>query len=504
MAKQKIIDWVTLPHTVWAQSILLLMLGILGILGFAPFFITPALWAGFAVLFRLMNTAPTKKRVIWFAFVFGFGLGASSLSWVSNALLIDDGQFAVFIPFALAGFGLLFGLFYAIPAWGASFFRPGYPRLFAWVGFFVIFEWVRSWFLTGFPWNLLGAVWTNYPPMLQSAAVWGIYGLSGITLIIFSLPAFWPRIRPILTAVIIIAVLYGAGFFRLYEAIPQNVWGITIRMVQPNIPQSLKWNPEHAQTALSTLINLSREKNDAVTHVIWPESAIPFLPDIHTADRLRLMSAVRQGGTLIAGSLRGANPAKRQLANSVFIFDDLSRIKGYYDKSHLVPFGEYVPLRDILPFDKIVPIGSDFIAGSGPRTTAIPKAPPASILVCYEIIFPHAVVDEEHRPEWIINVTNDAWYGISPGPYQHLGIAQLRAVEEGLPVARATNNGISAMINPYGQIVASKPLGVQAVLDTPLPRAAEKTVYATVGNALPLSLSILLILISIRKRKNNT
>ncbi len=491
-------------QTLWGQSFLLLFLGILSAFAFAPYFIFPTLLIGLAYLFHKMNTAPTKKQAVWFAFVFGFGLGGCSLSWISHALMVDDGQFAKLIPLAIAGMGLLFGVFYALPAWCAAFFQRGYPRLFAWVGFFIIFEWVRSWFLTGFPWNLLGAVWTQYPPMMQSAAVWGVYGLSGATLLMFSLPAFWPRMRPVIATVLIGIILYGAGAFRLYEAVPQNVWGVTVRMVQPNIPQTLKWNPHHAQAAISTLINLSRENNENITHVIWPETAIPFLPDIHTADRIRLMSAVRQGGTLIAGALRGANPTKRQVANSIFIFDDLSEIKGFYDKSHLVPFGEYVPLRGILPIEKIVPIGSDLVAGNGPRTVPIPKAPPASLLVCYEIIFPHAIVDKAKRPEWIINVTNDAWYGISAGPYQHLGITQLRAVEEGLPIARATNNGISAMIDPYGRILASQPLGERAVLDTPLPRPAAKTLYSAAGNTVPLTLATMLILISIRKRKNNT
>ncbi len=485
----------------WAQTALIFVLGMMSALAFAPYFVVPVLALGLAVLFRFINTAPTKKRAVWLAFVFGFGLGATSLSWISNALMVDGGQFAVLIPVALAGFGLLFGIFYALPAAGAVFFRAGYPRLCAWVGFFVLSEWVRSWIFTGFPWNLVGAVWTNCPPMVQSAALWGVYGLSGATVLMFSVLAFVPRSRPVLMACVLGMVLYAGGALRLYNVVPENVWGVTVRMVQPNIPQTLKWNPEQAQKSIATLINLSRENNDKITHVIWPETAIPFLPDIHESERVRLMGAIRQGGTLIAGALRGANPASYQLANSVFIFDDLVDIKGFYDKSHLVPFGEYVPLRGLLPFDKIVPVGSDFVAGAGPRTVPVPKAPPASLLVCYEIIFPHAVVDEHKRPEWIINVTNDAWYGISAGPHQHLGITQLRAVEEGLPIARATNNGISAMIDPYGRILASKPLGEQAVLDTPLPRPAAKTIYATLGNGVPLGIAIALILFSVRKRK---
>ena len=169
------------------------------------------------------------------------------------------------------------------------------------------------------------------------------------------------------------------------------------------------------------------------------------------------MGAVRQGGTLIMGGMRAVHPEKRTMANSLFVLNDLAEIQGFYDKSHLVPFGEYVPLRGILPMDKIVPIASDFEAGSGVQTIQVPKAPPAGPLVCYEVIFSGQVVDRKNRPEWLINVTNDGWYGLSAGPYQHLGMAKMRAVEEGLPVVRAANTGVSAVFDGCGRIIDSLP-----------------------------------------------
>lgn len=488
-------------YAVLKKNFILFVLGLLSALAFAPYFIFPILIFSFSTLLYFMNTATSKKQVVSFSFFFGFGLGVSSLSWICHALLIDGGSFALFIPIVLIGLGLFLGLFFMIPALLASFASSGINRWLCFSGGLVIFEWVRSWFLTGFPWNLIGYIWTDYPPMMQIASVVGVYGLSLITILTFSSAALWPHKKIIGTSLIALIICYGAGNLRIYESVHEMVWGVKLRLVQPNIAQTLKWNPEKAEENISQLLRLSRTNNDSITHVIWPESAVPFLLEKNEIQRLRLMGAVRQGSTLITGGLRIVNPEKRQLANSLFILDDLANIVGYYDKFHLVPFGEYVPLRGILPIDKVVPIPSDFIAGAGPQTTFIPKAPPASMLVCYEVIFPHEIVNQQKRPSWIINATNDAWYGLSAGPYQHLAITQMRAVEEGLPLVRATNNGVSAVINPYGQIIASLPLGIEGVVDSELPRPISQTIYARLGNPLPLLLALACILISYVKRK---
>jgi apolipoprotein N-acyltransferase len=204
--------------------------------------------------------------------------------------------------------------------------------------------------------------------------------------------------------------------------------------------------------------------------------------------------------------MRLADKEKHQVANSIFVIDDMSNIVSYYDKSHLVPFGEYVPLRGILPFEKIVPIASDLKAGTGPKTLRIPNAPPAGMLVCYEVIFPHQVVDKTDkriRPQWLINLTNDGWYGISAGPYQHLASVQMRAVEEGLPIVRVAGTGISAVIYPWGEIMASLALDSQGVLDTPLPKALQHIpLYARLGNIVPLFLCLLFIVFGIYFQKS--
>ncbi len=488
----------------WIKLLILFIGGILASLAFAPYFIWPLLILGLSVLFYFLNTATSKKQAALFGLSFGFGMGVCSFSWISHALLIDNGSFALFIPIALSGLGIFLGLFFMIPAILAFLSPSGYKRWLAFACWFVLFEWIRSWFLTGFPWNLIGSIWTDYPSILQFAAVMGVYGLSLITVLVFTAPALLPDKKPILITGITFALIIGDGMLRLYQAVPEDVFGVKLRLVQPNIQQTLKWNPQRAAENMSNLIRLSREKNDAITHVIWPETAVPYLLENNPDERLRLMGAVRQGGTLLTGAMRIVSKEKRLLANSIFILNDLADIVGYADKSHLVPFGEYVPLRGILPFDKIVPISSDFVAGIGPETRHVPKAPPASLLVCYEIIFPHAVTQGKHRPEWIINVTNDGWYGDSAGPHQHLGMAQLRAVEEGIPVVRAANTGISAVISPYGELLKTLPLNKEGIIDSALPRAIQVPIYAQLGN-IPLFVLIFtgLLFAGIKRKKSN-
>lgn len=495
---KKIISW-CLTRT--GRGVLLVLAGMISGLAFAPYYVVWILPVTLSFLFFCINTATLKKQAFVRAFGFGFGLGAFSTSWIAHALMIDGGAFAALIPVVWLGMGLLFGLFFSVPAALSLFARAGLPRLFAWAALFTFFEWVRSWILTGFPWNLMGSVWENTLPVLQSAALWGVYGLSLLTVLMCSVFALWPQKKPIMISFLVFVVVFGVGAWRLYDATRTEVWGVRLRLVQPNIPQTLKWRPEEMEASFSKLLRLSRENNKAVTHVIWPESAVPFLVNWDEANRLRLMSAVRQGGTLLMGGLRAVNPSERTIANSFFVLDDLASVVSYYDKSHLVPFGEYVPLRGILPLDKIVPIDSDFSAGAGVRTIPVPKAPSVGPLVCYEVIFSGRVVDPDRRPEWLVNVTNDGWYGISAGPYQHLGMARMRAVEEGLPLVRVANTGISAVFNGYGEVIASLPLGTEGVIDSALPTALAPTPYARYGVWIPLGFCGFIFLFSVFKRK---
>ncbi len=485
--------------------VLLFFAGCLSSFGFQPHSWIFILFITFGVLFWILNKCSDKKSFFGTGFCFGFGLGACSLSWVANALTIDIKTFGWAIPFVPLGFGLLFGLFYGISTLACYKSSPGWKRLCVFAGAFTLSEWVRSWIFTGFPWNVLGNVWTVFPPVLQTASVLGVFGLSFISIFLFSgLYFLFSRQYKILTLLcVFFLIISSAGAIRLLTAEKASIWGLTVRLVQPAIPQNLKWNADTAEDHLMEHIHLSLSPGaQKITHLIWSEVATPFLLDQDDYARAMTISALHQEETLITGSLRKASSS--QLSNSILVINDVGQVVSYYDKSHLVPFGEYVPFQKILPMQKIVPITSDFKAGKGPQTISIPGAPPAGLLVCYEIIFPGNVIDRKYRPDWLINVTNDGWYGLSAGPYQHLAAAQLRAVEEGLPVVRAAGSGISAIINPHGQIEKSLKLGEKGVLDGSVPQKLPPTFYSFYQNSLILFLALVSILMGQIRNKKNT
>ena len=483
----------------WQKYILLFLLGALTSLGFAPAFWWPVVLGTTALLFYFINRAH-KKSALMLGFSFGAGLGAVSVHWLTSALMIDGGQFWLLCPLVWIGFGVFFGVYWALPAGIAAFYPVGVRRWLAFTGAFICFEWVRSWLFTGFPWNPLGNIWDS-SAVLQIASVVGVYGLGGITLLVFT--AFGLGIRkklPWIMAGLFIG-LVGLGALRLAEADQAHVWGTHLRIVQPNIPQTLKWDEAKAHENTEKLITLSRTNANQITHILWPETAVPFLLDVEVDERLNLMRALFQGSVLLTGAMRKAGATTNRLANSIFILDDLTDIHGVYDKAHLVPVGEYVPLRGLLPLQKIVPIAADLVAGPSVITKPVLKTLPASLLVCYEVIFSGQVVDKKNRPAWIFNATNDGWYGLSNGPYQHLAMTRMRAVEEGLPLVRAANTGISAIIDPYGRIIKSLPLGTEGVLDGDLPAALPPPLYARGGVWIPLGLAGILLIAAFKKKK---
>jgi len=480
----------------------LFICGLAGALAFAPYFVFPVIWVGFALL-AYKNTKATRWGCFCNTFCFGAGIGITGMHWLAYTMTTGDGVYAWLVPFIWVGSAIVFGTYYGIPAYLSAFSKPGWPRWLSFAGWFGVFEWIRGIILTGFPWNVIGNIWNTYLPIFQTVSVIGIYGLGILTILIFTWPKFGRNIKSTLCPIALLALLYGFGAWRLYDAPRDTVWGIKLRLVQPNVPCSLKWDPRAAQRNIAKTIHLTRENSDGITHIIWPETAMPFLLNTEHNERMRLMEAMQQGSILITGAMRSLKNPQKDLANSLFVLDDLTNILAYYDKAHLVPFGEYTPLRGIIPWDKYVPFESDIIAGEGPRTIPIAKAVPAGPMICYEAIFSGEVVDKKQRPQWLINITNDGWYGMSAGPHQHFAMAQTRAVEEGLPLVRAANDGISAVVDAYGRIWGQLGLGEEGVVDSPLPRAIEPPPFAQFGNTLPLILAFGLILISFFRQKNS-
>ena len=267
-----------------------------------------------------------------------------------------------------------------------------------------------------------------------------------------------------------------------------------VRLVQPSIPQSLKWQPAAAQSNFRRLLDLSAAPSrDRLAAILWPEAATPYLIGRDRLARDAIAAIVPKGGYVITGALRTNPPPgpPEQFWNSIEAINDKGGIVAHYDKAHLVPFGEYAPLREWLPIDKITHGPTDLSAGSGPQTIDLPGLPPLAPIVCYEAIFPGAIIDESNRPDWILNVTNDAWYGDTSGPYQHFAIARTRAVEEGLPLIRVANNGISAVVDPSGRVLARTNLDAIGYVDSALPAAAARTPYARIGNWAFLGLLVL-------------
>jgi apolipoprotein N-acyltransferase len=301
-----------------------------------------------------------------------------------------------------------------------------------------------------------------------------------------------------------LAAIWGLGAARLAAApaSAELASATRLRLVQPAIEQTLKNDPEASIRNVGVSLELSRAPTAGrgFQHLVWPEAAVPFLLEREAELRGALAAALPAGGYLLTGAPRGepASGPLSQIWNSLLVVTGTGGIAASFDKFHLVPLGEYVPLRELLPFiSKLTPGGMDYSAGPGPRTIRVPGLPPFAAIICYEAIFPHQVVDEADRPDWIVNLTNDAWFGRSTGPYQHFATARLRAVEEGLPLVRVANSGISGLIDPYGRVEEMLPLGARGTLDINLPLPIPQTIFARYGLWTSLACGLLILALTL-------
>ena len=478
-----------------------------------PLHLVVLLVPAFVGLLWLTDGAHRWRAAFAIGWWFGLGHFMAGLHWIAFAFLVEAEKFAWMIPFAVFGLAAVVAVFsgLAVLATAASRTRNLGRVLILGVAW-TAFEWLRGWAFTGFPWNLIGTVWTFSDAMLQLAAVTGVYGLSGLTVIVAAMPAVladkggrkWRPIAAVALAGGVLAAVWGAGVARLAHAGDDVVAGVRLRLVQANIDQRLKWRPElrrqHLEQQLAMSVAAPAPGRAPPTHVIWGETMVPF-PLANDAETLGLIGrATPPGGVTIAGAPRITAPGQKpyRVWNSLHAIDPGGRVVATYDKAHLVPFGEYVPLRRWLSFAKVTQGRTDFSAGAGPVTLNLPGLPPVSPLICYEIVFPGRVTGPGERPGWLLNLTNDSWFGRSSGPYQHLAQARLRAVEEGVALVRVANSGISAIVDAYGRTVASLGLGRQGIIDGDLPAAlVEPTPFARLGNAVVMLLSIVLAVAAI-------
>jgi apolipoprotein N-acyltransferase len=505
----------------WRAYGLAAVLGALAGLAFAPLNLVPAFALGISGLVWLGAEAPSRRKAFAVGWWWGLGHFAVNSYWIAESFLIDAARFGWMIPPVLGGLAAYLALY---PALATLAFRL-LPRplslagIAAFAAFWTIAEWLRGHVLTGYPWDLAAYVWSGSDAMMQSAALWGAWGLSLVTVFALSLPALFVLMnlraarRAAIGMALVLGALYLGGFWRLSNAVPtsgaveQEQSATRVRIVQPDIAQSLKLSSDTRPQQIQTLLRLTLETPgfDKVKAVIWPESAANYLlarePDL----RAILARAVPPGGILITGAPRAEpldGPLER-IWNSLAVIDDQGQILGTADKFHLVPLGEYVPMREIFTFiNKLTPGSMNFTPGPGPRTLHMPDLPPFSPLICYEVIFPGAVTDPTDRPELIVNVTNDGWFGTSTGPSQHFATARFRSIEEGIPMLRAANTGISGVIDAYGRVETRSNLVIEAVIDATVPPALPPTPFARFGllAVLPLIvLALVPILFHVRK-----
>lgn len=484
----------------WRRLLLAFVLGAFSALAFAPFYLLVLLPPTFVALLWLLSGAAKGRSAFAIGWAFGVGHFLVGLYWVGIAMTVDFASFWWFLPIAVGGLSLGFALFSGAVSWITWISRAGsLARIGVFCGSWLFFEWVRSWLLTGFPWNLMGTVWAFAPETLQLASIAGVWGLSFITLFAATLPALLgdageSRRRAygcVIAALLLVIGNLLFGFLRLSQA-PQEIAADApiVRLVQPSVEQSLKWQNDLRVQHVKQLMALTAEPGlEKVALVVWPETAVPY--DLARESELRqaIATITPPNGVLVTGAPR-SEPGKGYW-NSLLALNPQGEVIATYDKSHLVPFGEYVPFRELLGFLNITITKGSFSAGPGPMTLSLPGLPLAGALICYEVIFSGNIVGEP-RPGFLINLTNDAWFGDSSGPYQHLAAARLRAVEEGLAMVRSANNGISAVIDPYGRFVGALPLDWVGILDLPLPASlSQETLYAKMDEwvAAPLILA---------------
>ncbi|MFN7038654.1 MAG: apolipoprotein N-acyltransferase [Alphaproteobacteria bacterium] len=489
-----------LPH----KAIISFILGGMVSFTFAKFFLFPFIFC-FSAFLLLIKTSNTKKESFYIGWSFGFGYFSISLHWVAWALFTDTDKFIWLLPVSNIVFPAALGLYIAAVALFTYKFNKNKMLGLIFALNWVIIEYIRSKLFTGFPWNLIGYSFGFSLELLQLASIIGIYGLSFFAMIISLIPyIYFSKVKNkffiIFGTICLIGSSYIYGKIRLKNQ--TEFHDINLHIVQGNISQHDKWKEDMRFDNLSTYMKLSSNSKENA-YVIWPESAVPY--NIEDIELLKYISKIiPKEGLLITGSIRLEQyDNEEKWWNSISFINSEGKIISNYNKTHLLPFGEYIPFRHLIPasLDKITYGIGDFERGIGPVTLNIDnKLPEVSPIICYEAIFPNIIVNRDHRPKWILKVTNDGWFANSNGPHQHFHMARVRAIEQGLALVRSANTGISAVIDSYGKIITSLPLGMQGVIKEKLPKAlAEKTIYAKYGDKIILAIFIMLYILIIYK-----
>jgi apolipoprotein N-acyltransferase len=492
----------------WRRAIIAFVAGAASVLAMAPVNIWPILFVTFPVLIWLVDGSAADRwsgtlPAALAGWCFGFGYFLAGLYWVGYAFLVDVKTFGWLLPVGIAGLPAYLSLYTALGLTAARLiWVRGPERVLALAAAMTGAEWLRGHWLSGFPWNTFGYAFAEPLVLAQSVSLFGIWTLTFLCLAICATPAVladnkadtrYPC-RPLFFGAVVLAALVGYGTIRLWSHPTSYVSGVRLRIMQPNLPQDDKFNYSAKAQVMDRYLRLSDRATGPqpnglrdVTHLIWPEAAFPFFLTREPGALAQITALLKPSTTLVTGAVRAPSDASAndpRAYNSVYVIDPNGSIRDIYDKVHLVPFGEYLPFQRLLErlgLMQLTKVVGGFLSGDHRRAIDVAGAPKMLPLVCYEAIFPGAAVPRGERPGWLVNVTNDGWFGISSGPYQHFQQARILAIAEGLPLVRAANTGISAVIDPVGRIVNALPLGVEGVVDAHLPVAIEPTINSAYG-----------------------
>ena len=480
----------------WRRSLAAFIAGALFTLAQAPYDFFAVGFVSFPVLVWLLDgvTVPAPAGLLrrltpafsvgWW---FGFGYFLAGLWWIGKALFVEADSFAWALPFAVVGIPFLLAFFYGFATLVARLlWSGGLGRIAALAVGFALAEWLRTFVLTGFPWNPVGLAVMPIPLLMQSVRVVGPAAIDALAVFVFAMPALLVSRRGqragLVLALILVAAHAAFGWWQLGRPEPKPEKTLAVRIVQPNVDLSEKWDEAVRDRIFASMIDLSKRPPEAGAAkpqlILWPETAMPFLFSDRPAGLVALGDMLDPGQMLVTGAVRdeagaGSGEGPRYY-NAVIAVDDGGAIVDAVDKVHLVPFGEYIPLGGLLErvgISQLVAGPMNFAAGSARHPLTLPGGVRGVPFICYEIIFPELVSVDAASAGVMLNVTNDAWFGNSPGPYQHFRQAQVRAVENGIPLLRAANTGISGVVDARGHVVDALALGVQGYLDVTVPIA---------------------------------
>jgi len=519
----------------WQRRGIAFVGGAAGALAMPPVSFSPALIVPMALAVWLLDGAIDRDAARWTSlraafgagWWWGFGYFVAGLWWLGAAFLVEPDKFAWALPLGVVGVPAMLAFFPALGfALARLLWRPGAFRVLALAVGLGASEWLRGVVLTGFPWNDLGMALGQNLMLAQIASIVGLHGLTFVSIAIFAAPAtLWTEERPLrrwsptVLAALALAAILGFGAWRLDAPPSASVAGVKLRIMQPNIAQGADFAPENGAAIVRRYLALSDRATSPttsgvadVTHLIWPESAFPFILSREAALLAEIAGFLRGGAVLVTGAARMEHDDQPQgrfhFFNGIALVDRRGLLPERYDKRHLVPFGEYMPLSDWLErigITQFVHIPGGFEPGRGSSVIHVPGLPAALAMICYEAIFPNEMRSPRAAatdpPRWLLNVTDDAWFGLTAGPYQHFAQARLRTIELGLPMVRASNTGISAVVDGLGRVLVETSLGVETVLDGPLPEPLAPTWQSRWGSATAGLMGLALLVICLLARR---